>query len=51
MVDESTDIFFPIFQLGCLIALFGLIALNFEIGKSTKGPPDAVKIISSRFFL
>ena len=44
---ESTDIFFPIFQLGCLIAEDTLILLNFDNGKFKKGPPDAVKIISS----
>ena len=46
MVDESTEIFFPIFQFGCLIASSTLIDLNFDKGKFKKGPPDAVIKIS-----
>ncbi len=42
MVDESTDIFFPISHVGCLIASFDFIFLNSEISRSMNGPPDAV---------
>ena len=45
MVDESIEIFFPIFQFGCLSANFGLM---FEICLFVlfkNGPPDAVNII------
>ena len=35
IVAESTDIFFPIFQLGCLIAEETLIFLNSDNGKFT----------------
>ena len=51
MVDESIEIFFPIFQLGCFSANFGLILCIFfgEIFK--KGPPDAVNITFSISFL
>ena len=45
------DIFFPIFQLGCLTAELGFIFLNFDIGNFKKGPPDAVIITSSIFDL
>ena len=45
------DIFPPIFQLGCFIALLGFTLLNLDIGKFKNGPPDAVIIISSIFLL
>ena len=35
-VAESIEIFFPIFQFGCLIALFGFIFLNLFNGKLRK---------------
>ena len=45
IVDESIDIFFPILQLGCFNAIFGLIFDILLLGVFKKGPPDAVIII------
>ena len=50
-VAESTDILYPIFQFGCLIASLGFIFLKFIIGRFKNGPPDAVINIFSIFFL
>ena len=42
IVAESTDIFFPIFQVGWLIAFLTFIFLKEEIFFFKNGPPDAV---------
>ena len=42
IVAESVDIFFPIFQLGCLIACFKLTFFSLLSGLFKNGPPDAV---------
>ena len=47
MVAESTEIFLPIDQFGCLIANFGVAFLMLSIFQLRKGPPDAVITISS----
>ena len=39
--------FTSIFQFGCVIACFGLIFLNLFNDEFKKGPPEAVRIISS----
>ena len=44
MVAESTEIFFPIDQLGCLIACFGVILVRSSVLIFKKGPPEAVRI-------
>ena len=50
-VAESTEIFFPIFQLGCFNASFIVIFLKLLSGVLWKGPPEAVKYISSILFI
>ena len=47
IVEESIEIFFPIFQLGCFVATLGLIFAIFFFDLFKKGPPDAVKTILS----
>ena len=44
MVAESTEIFFPIDQLGCLIACSGVILIRSSVLIFKKGPPEAVRI-------
>ena len=50
MLDDSIEIFFPIFQFGCLIAYFGFIFIILFFGMFKKGPPEAVKMTFSTFF-
>jgi hypothetical protein len=47
---ESTEIFLPIFHLGCLVASAGLTVFKF-IFLLKKGPPEAVKNIFLILFL
>ena len=49
IVAESTEIFLPIFHLGCFIAADGFINFNFLLLIFKKGPPDAVINILSTF--
>jgi len=44
---ESTEIFLPIFQFGCLTAFSGVIVFWTLIGELRSGPPEAVSTISS----
>src|SRR5690625_3367641 len=44
MVAESTEIFLPITQLGCIQACSGVTLDNCCNGMARKGPPDAVKM-------
>ena len=44
IVAESTEIFFPIDQLGCFTACSGVISTRSLVSLFKKGPPDAVKI-------
>ena len=44
IVAESTDIFLPIDQFGCLIACSGVMLSKSFIFLLKKGPPDAVNI-------
>src|SRR5688572_15025065 len=51
MVAESTDIFRPIFQLGCAQACSGVTESNDSKGAVLKGPPEAVShILLMAFF-
>ena len=43
IVDESIEIFLPIFQFGCFKAIFGFDIFNFFFDLFKNGPPDAVK--------
>ena len=48
---ESTEIFLPIDQFGCFIALLAFAYFILLIGLFKNGPPEPVKIICSILFL
>ena len=49
-VAESTEIFRPIAQVGCLQASSGVIESKVSSGRKRKGPPEAVKVMARTRF-